>query len=135
LLEWDANNYGCHDLDTVQIEFFTYPKILVKKTPFISEKSNQRNQQMVTHRGVIKFQTPNPIENSGRTSIEFNESILFERIQYRWIHLTGSTVLNGAVINSDCNSICEIKAPTQPGLYLLQIETEGFRGLQKVLIY
>lgn len=134
-LEWDASNYGCHDLDTVQIEFFTYPKILVKKTPFVSEKQNQRNQQMVTPGVTINFITPNPIEGIGRTRIEFNESFLFERIQYRWIQLTGSTVLNGTVYNSDCSSICEIKAPVQAGLYILQLEADGVRGIQKVLIY
>lgn len=134
-LEWDATNYGCHDLDTVQIEFFTYPKILVKKTPLVSEKQNQRNQQITNQGRIVNFQTPNPIESVGRTSIEFDESILFERIQYCWINLTGSIELNGTVYNTNCNSICEIKAPVKSGLYLLQIDADGFRGVQKVLIY
>ena len=90
---------------------------------------------MVTPGVTINFITPNPIEGIGRTRIEFNESFLFERIQYRWIQLTGSTVLNGTVYNSDCSSICEIKAPVQAGLYILQLEADGVRGLQKVLIY
>ncbi|MGB5024483.1 MAG: hypothetical protein WBO44_03995, partial [Saprospiraceae bacterium] len=121
--------------DTVQVEFFTYPKILVKKTPFVTDKLDQRNQQILTKESFIKFQTPNPIECTGQTSIEFNESLLFERIHYRWIDLTGSIVLNGIAFNADCNSICEIKAPVKPGLYLLQIEADGVWGLQKVLIY
>jgi len=134
-LEWDATNYGCRDLDTVQVEFFSYPKILVKKTPVVSDKQNQRNHQIESKQLSFHFHTPNPIESTGQTQLEFDESFIFERIPYRWIDLTGSIVLNGILVNSDCNSVCEIKAPLKAGLYLLQLDADGIRGIQKVIIY